>query len=408
MRTERAPSALLLNDMSELLPHYQWLAGAEGSSSLQIATELRTSGFTDLKIGERLRNEIDAERAAFVLTQLDLRERAKAKFGHAERMLFTRPGLEQATGESIARYRAQRFAGSKHIIDLCCGIGGDLMAMAALGTPLVAVDLDPVHLFLAEHNARVYHPDVSLTPVLKNVVDVEIEETDSVFIDPARRLESGRRIGYQSEPPVEWSIALADHSANVAIKTAPGIPHELVPNGWELEHISVGSDLKEAVLWSPSLATTRHKATVVSGDSVFSLEEVGGDPVMVRDARPGEWLHDLNPAVTNAGLVESLARTIGADRIDTEIGFLVSAGEVNSPFTTGWQILDVLPWHEKKIREALKSLGAGPIDIRRRGLPGDVPSITKRLRGKGNRRIMIAMTRMSDAPTAILCEFSRV
>lgn len=399
---------MVLNEMSELLPHYQWLASSDGERFLNQATELRTSGLTDLKIGERLRGELNPERAAMVLTQIDLRERAKVKFAHPERMLFTRPGLEQATSQSIARYRSQRFAGSERIVDLCCGIGGDLIAMAELARPSMAVDLDPVHLFLAEFNARAVNSGVDITPLLQDVRDVDIQATDAVFIDPARRLESGKRIGYQSEPPVEWSIALAERAAHVAIKTAPGIPHDLVPADWELEHISIGHDLKEAVMWSPGLARSRHTATVINSEQTHSLEEIAGGYVMIRDARPGDWLHDLNPAVTNAGLVESLARQIDADRIDAEIGFLVSKEQVESPFTSSWHILDVLPWHEKRIRQALNSLDAGPIDIRRRGLPGDVPSITKRLRGKGNRRMMIAMTRMNDVPTAIICEFARV
>ena len=408
MRTEHAPSALLLNEMSELLPYYQWLASDDGQQQLERATELRSSGIADLKIGEQLRATLDVERAALVLTQLDLRERARAKFSNPEKMLFTRPGLEQATSEAIATYRAERLTGSVRIVELCCGIGGDLIALAGLGVPLVAVDLDPVHLFLAEHNARMVHPNVDITPLLQDVRETRIESTDTVFIDPARRLESGKRIGYQSEPPVDWSIALAERAAGVAIKTAPGIPHELVPTGWELEHISLGSDLKEAVMWSPSLAENPYRATVIDGESRHMLIDQPGEPVAIRDAQPGDWLHDINPAVTNAGLVESLARQINADRIDAEIGFLVSDKEIDSPFTTSWRVLDVLPWHEKRIKQALKLLDAGPIDIRRRGLPGDVPSITKRLRDKGNRHILIAMTRMNDVPTAILCEFRRV
>lgn len=394
--------------MSELLPHYQWLASDDGQQHLHEATELRSSGLTDLKIGERLRSTLDPERAALVLTQIDLRERAKAKFTHTSKMLFTRPGLEQATSEHIATYRARRLANSERIVELCCGIGGDLIALAGLGIPVVAVDLDPVHLFLACHNARAIHPGAEITALLQDVRDTEISASDTVFIDPARRVESGKRTGYQSEPPVDWSLALADRAAAVAIKTAPGIPHVLLPSGWELEHISLGHDLKEAVMWSPSMADAPHRATVIDGGACHTLTDVPGEPVPIRDARPGEWLHDLNPAVTNAGLVESLARRIGADRIDAEIGFLVSEQEIDSPFATSWRILDVLPWHEKHIKRSLTSLGAGPIDIRRRGLPGDVPSITKRLRGKGNRRIMIAMTRMNDVPTAILCEFARV
>ncbi len=389
--------------MENPLHHYQWLASAEGAEHLAAATTLRANGISDLKIGETLREHLEPERAALVLTQLDLRERAQGKFTRADDMLFTRAGLEQSTSEPIATYRARRLAGYPRILDLCCGIGGDLIALAGLGAKITAVDRDAVHLLLAEHNAKVYHPNADITYLHMNVEDVELDTGDAVFIDPARRRESGHRTGVHSEPSVEWSVSLAERVAAVGIKTAPGIPDEMIPAGWELEMIALDSNLKEAVMWSPGLARSTRTATVVDGANITTLTEVPGEPVPVRGVETSDWLHDVNPAVTNAGLVEDLARSIGAERIDTEIGFLVSKNQINHPMVTNWRVLDVLPWHEKRIRQVIRELDIGPIDIRRRGLPGDVPGITKRLRGKGSRRALIAMTRMQNVPTAIIC-----
>ena len=151
------------------------------------------------------------------------------------------------------------------------------------------------------------------------------------------------------------------------------------------------------------MARSTRTATVIGDGTNTSLAQVPGDSVPIRDAVSGDWLHDVNPAVTNAGLVEDLARELNADRIDAEIGFLVSDRHIDHPMVTSWRVLDVVPWHEKRIKQVLASLDIGPIDIRRRGLPGDVPVITKRLRGKGSRRAIIAMTRMDDVPTAVIC-----
>ena len=54
----------------------------------------------------------------------------RAKFGDfAERMLFTRAGLEQATRLPVAGRHAARFrdAGMTSVADLGCGIGGDAL-----------------------------------------------------------------------------------------------------------------------------------------------------------------------------------------------------------------------------------------------------------------------------------------
>ena len=389
--------------MNNSLTIYKWLASGEGAAELMSAYTMRLHQVSDLKIGEILRQRLDHRLAALVLTQLDLRERAAVKFTRADDMLFTRPGLEQATSEHIAQYRAHRFANSEQIFDFCCGLGGDLIAFSGLGPHVTAVDQDPVHLFLAMHNARVYHPHADITPLQRAVENAPLSRDATMFIDPMRRLHSGKRTGYDSEPTIEWCVTRADRVAGMGIKTAPGIPREMVPDGWEMEMIALGSDLKEAVMWSPALAESDRRATVISAQEAVSLTRVEGDTVAIRNAEPGDWLHDVNPAVTNAGLVEDLARVVSADRIDAEIGFLVSGRRIDHPMVSSWRILDVLPWREKQIRKSLAALDIGPIDIRRRGLSGDVPLITKRLRGKGNRRAIIAMTRMQDVPSAIIC-----
>jgi hypothetical protein len=206
-----------------------------------------------------------------------------------------------------------------------------------------------------------------------------------------------------SEPPLEWSIALADRAEAVGIKTAPGIPHDLVPGGWEMETIAIDADLKEAVLWSPSVAAAARSATVIVGDDIHHMTPVEGDAVPIREPRVGDLLLDPNPTITRAGLVEDLARVLDATKIDDEIGFLVTDRKVATPFARALPIIGSMPWHEKRLKAFLREIGAGPVDIRRRGLAGDVAAITKRLRGSGDRRITIAMTRYRGNPWALIC-----
>lgn len=384
---------------------YGWLLSADGATLMHEIRARLDQGETILRLSEDLRKAHPADRVALALTQVELRQAARAKFADAERLFFTREGLEQATSDRIATYRAGRFTSSAHIIDLCCGIGGDLMALAALPgeRELTAVDLDPVHLLLATHNAHVVAPDQAITPLRRDVRDVDVNGA-AVFIDPARRDTRGRLGGTASEPPLEWSIALADRAAAVGIKTAPGIPHDLVPDHWEMETIAIDADLKEAVLWSPTVASAARSATVMAGEIIHHLLPVPGDAVPIREPRDGGWLLDPNPAVTRAGLVEDLARRLDAAKIDDEIGFLVTDRDVTSPFARALPIIGSMPWHEKRVKSFLRQIGAGPVDIRRRGLAGDVAAITKRLRGTGRRRITIAMTRHRGNPWAVICD----
>ena len=85
-----------------------------------------------------LRRQVGAERAGLLIQQQELRRRGEAKFTTAGRMLFTRLGYEQATDESIAYHKAQRFAPFGAVADLCCGIGGDTAALAKVTRQLAA------------------------------------------------------------------------------------------------------------------------------------------------------------------------------------------------------------------------------------------------------------------------------
>ena len=333
---------------------------------------------------------------AAALTQAELRAAARAKFARADEMLFTRAGLEQASAEPVAHHRAARFPPGLRLADLCCGVGGDLVALAA-AHEVVGVDRDPLHAAMAAHNAGVY--GAGPTVRVADVREVDLAGFDGAFVDPARRDARGRTGRVRTEPALEWCLALADTVARVAVKAAPGLPRDVVPPGWEVEFVAVGRDLKEAVLWSPALAGAATRATVLPGP--HTLLSVDGLPVPV--AAPGEYLLDPNPAVTRAGLVVELARAVGAWKIDERVAFLSCSRAVATPFARCLRVVASLPWRLRDIADAVRAHDVGAVDIRRRGLAGDVEAIRRRLPLSGPVRATLVMTRVDDHPWALLC-----
>jgi hypothetical protein len=220
-------------------------------------------GATPLALAVRLRREYPADLVAAAPAQHELRLAARAKFSRAMQMLFTRAGYEQSSSEPIARYRAARFGGASQVADLCCGIGGDLLALAS-GRDALAVDRDDVHARLALHNAGVYGQGENVRAVVADVRDIRLDGLDAVFIDPARRsgpgtasataggapdrtgasasartaVTSGRTVTASgrsgsaasgaprrfrtglSEPPLDWCFALAERVPAVCVKAA--------------------------------------------------------------------------------------------------------------------------------------------------------------------------------------------
>jgi hypothetical protein len=354
-----------------------------------------------LELAQALRGRYPAELVAAALTQQALRAAARAKFSRADAMLFTRDGLEQASSEVTAAHSAARYPATARVADLCCGIGGNLTALGR-GRRVMAVDRDLVSLEYARHNARVYGAADGLAAVCADVGDVALDGVDAVFIDPARRSGGRRLAAGRSEPPLRWCLEVAGRVPAVGIKAAPGLPRELVPAGWEAEFVAVGRDLKEALLWSPALAAAGSRATVLpSGDTLTAAPGATDGDVPV--APPGAFLLDPSPAVTRAGLVEELARRLGAWKIDPAIAFLSDDREHRTPFARTLRVLESAPWHERRFARRLAELGIGAADIRRRGLPGDVPQIHRRLGLHGPGRGTVVLTRVSGRPWGLIC-----
>ncbi len=373
-----------------------------------------------LRLAERLRGRYPPGLVAAALTEQALRMSARAKFRRAEEMLFTRDGLEQASSEQAAAHSAARFRAAGTVADLCCGIGGNLAALAA-SSRVLAVDRDLTSLEFARHNAAVSGAAGPVLAVCADVRQLVADRPDAaarhgigaVFIDPARRAAGRRLRAGLSEPALDWCLGLPDWVPAVGIKAAPGLPLELVPAGWEVEFLAVGRGLKEALLWSPALASAPRRATILpattgpapTGGPALAAEHTltaePGPPVPV--AAPGEFLLDPNPSVTRAGLVEDLARRIGAWKIDPMIAFLATDREVSTPFARTLRVLESMPWHEKQAARRLRELGIGAADIRRRGLAGDVELIRRRLGLRGEGAATIVLTRREDRPWGLIC-----
>jgi hypothetical protein len=252
---------------------------------------------------------------------------------------------------------------------------------------------------MAERNAEAY--GVSVRTWLGDVREADLSGADAVFVDPARRAGGRRLRTGESEPPLDWCTALAERVPAVGIKAAPGLDRRSVPAGWEVEFVADGRELKEAVLWSPALGTPGigSRATLLPGGHEL-LPEPGP---AVPSRPPGEFLLDPNPAVTRAGLVEELARRLGAWKIDPRIAFLSGDKELRSPFGRSLRVLDSGPWREKDLVGRLRAHNIGALDIRRRGLAGDVEALRRKLRTTGRTPATLVMTRVDDQPWALIC-----
>ncbi|WP_139978033.1 class I SAM-dependent methyltransferase [Nocardioides litoris] len=384
------------------LDAFRWLLTDEGQALLERATTLEGD---PLQVQSRLRRDAAPEHVAAALTQVELRRRAEAKLGDdAARMYFTPDGLEQATRAPVAAHRAGRLAafGTRTFVDLGCGIGGDLVAVARTGATCVGIDLDPVRVAVAAANLSAL--------ALGGAVDVADATTldtspfDVAYADPARRTGSGRTWRAEDWTP-PWSFVERLLARDACVKVAPGIPHDLVPDGVEAEWVSDRGEVKEAALWSGRLATTARRATVIGDGGLATLtdeDDPGAAAVGVRDV--GAYLYEPDGAVVRAGLVTAVAAGVDGGLVDEHIAYVTSDASYRSPFARGYRVVEELPYREKPLRAALRERGVGRLTIKKRGVDVVPEQLRPRLALQGDAEATIVLTRVDGRGTCLLVE----
>lgn len=383
------------------LASFSWLRSPAGQEVLAEATRLLTEGEDPLRAGERLRRLATPEQAATAMTQSALRVRGAEKFGElAARMYFTPDGLEQSTRIEVSRHRAARisFARPTSVIDLGCGIGGDLVALATTGVTTAGVDLDPVRVAVAEANLTAL--DLPGAVMVADATTLDLAGFGLAFADPARRTGRGRVFDVDAYTP-PWSFVESLLQRPACVKVAPGIPHARVPAGVEAEWVSFRGEVKEAVLWSPHLATTARRATVMTGNGLATLTEED-DPGSAPVRAVGRFLYEPDGAVIRSGLVTGVAAALDGGLVDTHIAYVTSDTEVTTPFARGYEVIEELPFHAKQLKAALRERGIGRLTIKKRGVDVVPEELRQRLALQGDAEATIVMTRVDGQGTALL------
>jgi len=310
-------------------------------------------------------------------------------------------GLEQATRQSVAQVRARRFAGRGRVADLCCGIGGDLVAIARAGCSVVGVERNPLTAEVARANARALGLSERVRVETGDVAAYDLAGFDTVFCDPARRTARGRVFDPAAySPPWGWVTRL--FARDCAVKAAPGIPHELVPEGVEAEWVSDHGEVKEAVLWSGGLGSgVSRRATLLPSGATLTPDHALGEAPM---GRVGRYLYEPGGAVVRAHLVAEVAAVVGGRLVDPTIAYITADRLVVTPYATAYEVTDVMPFGLKRLRAALRERGVGTVTVKKRGSAIEPERLRRQLRLHGRGSAVVILTRVAGAPTTLLAQ----
>jgi hypothetical protein len=367
---------------------------------------------TAMALGEQLRRAGHPPAlVSAALTQSRLRAAARAKFGpFAASMLFTPAGLEQATRLPVAARHAQRFAatGLSRIADLGCGIGADSMAMAGLELDVLAVERDELTAAVATVNLR-HWPEVEVRQ--DDATTTNLDGVRAAFVDPARRTMgsgSGKRLldPRAGSPPLSFVLELAGRLPAVGMKTAPGIPHHLVPEGCEAQWVSVDGDVVEAGLWFGMAAREGVRRGALVLDGAGGSAEVT-HPDLADGTRPptgpvGAFIYEPDGAVIRAGLVGEIASLVQGRLIDPSIAFVTADRYEQTPLASCYAVEEVFGFQLKSLRTWLRDHGVGRLTIKKRGTAVDPDQLRRQLRLSGDAEATIILTRVAGRQSVIV------
>ena len=384
----------------------RWLASPSGRTALAGDVDPRPE--SALAAVARLRAAgLSPSQAAAVLACLQARWRSRSRLG-ADDWLLTLTGVEQASRPEVAHARAQRYAGCSHVLDLTCGLGFDLAALATVVPLAVGCDAEAATAVLAAANVP------AAAVACARAEHVRVPADAAVFVDPMRRQHGRRLLRPQTwSPPLDAVLAMP--ATDLGVKVAPGLDHALVPDDHELEVVSCDGDVVEAALYRGGLrtdASVRRRATLlrraVSADprsavtthTVTDADLPAGPPPT---QAVGAYVYEPDKAVIRAGLVAAVCAEVDGWLLDPHIAYISSHRHVATPTASAYAVDEVVPFSVKQLRRRLRERGVGRAVVKRRGFAMEPDDVRRQLRltGEGDEATVL-LTRIGDRPVAIV------
>ncbi len=400
------------------LPLVGWLVSPQARPWLEQAAAVANAG---PRLAAQLRRGLAPGQVRLVLDQVALRRKAAEKFPQAERLFFAATALQQATDHLVAAYKARRFPPGVPVLDGCCGIGGDLLALAARG-PVVGVERDPALAILAAANLEtVAGPTSSGEPrvVVQTLADGPetlrlLADAQAWHLDPDRR-PAGRRTSQMavSQPPPGTIERMLTARGDAAIKLAPAAE---VPAAWaegaELEWISRDRQCRQLVAWFGRLTEQagRRRATRLDHTGLAaSLVGQGGCQPAVAE-RIGQYLIEPDAAVLAADLSGHWAAELDVSAIAPQAAYFTTDRVAWQPssgaaaLASVFRVWETLPLDRRRLKELVRARGIGPLEIKKRGVELEPSQLARELGASGDRPATLILARVGRQSLAILGE----
>ena len=361
--------------------------------------------------------------------QVELRRRASLRFPEPQGWLWTLRSLAQASDWWCARFKASLFPANVPVLDGCCGAGADLVALAMRGTAK-GIDRDPSLVALANSNLASHGlPESAQQGELPQDFENQ-SNTDAVqwlHLDPDRRaadsIDHRLRKAEDYSPSLTQSLAMARQTSGAILKLAPatilepqmesafqnevGLVRCWLGNLGECRQqlLVTGEQLVDKLAKSivDQSAKSRYRFAMLCEPNA-EVAVISGQPQASceGDLKPGRFIYDCHAVLHAAHLQMVWAESVGASPLGTSQGYFTSDTANCSAWAQCFEVVDVLPWDQRHVKRWLREHKIGLVEEKKRLLQLDANEHQRRLRGKGEAKITLLITRLGDRVRAVV------
>lgn len=396
--------------MSERFEDYQWLITPKAEPWLSETFGRRESGESFLRISKWLRKQFTPQRSALILELVQNRSRAIRKFERAEQMFFTRTALEMATDQWIAGYKSRRYRNFRSVADICCSIGGDLIALASAQKSGKCTGFDNEKLAIVYANANLEsHGLTNASAIQKSLEEIEVNHYDAFHVDPDRRKNGRSTRGNSFSPSLDDVFEKLSQVEALGIKVAPATPAVANLSGeMEREWIGRRRECQQQMIWSGDLANhpgCRVATRLGKSGSVtsFALLESDIESATVPIATSiQQYVYEPHSVLLASGLADALASQLDLEKVAPDVFYFTSDSRIKNRLLSRFKVAHSMKANLRSVTQSVQDAGYGDLEVKKRGITEAVAEKYKRIQLKGLGRGTLLLCPFAGQVTAII------
>lgn len=234
---------------------------------------------------------------------------AKHKLSFSERVYADIIGIQTATPELIAEYKAKRLK-TGIIADLSCGIGIQSLYFSKFSDMVYAFDINAKRLEYAKKNAKLFNRN-NIVFINRSAYDAEsvsfAKDADIIFSDPARaKNQITQQLQNLSPDPIEI-LKLYKDNDNIAFDIPVQIPEDRFKFECEKEFVSVNGEILRQSIYFGSLRECEKSAMILPGENRLCYDH-NVDRAFEIAENVGSYIYEIDPAITYAFLVPEIIK----------------------------------------------------------------------------------------------------